>query len=82
MAPPRFPAVLLTLLALLAAAAGVDILSKFSIESCARDSEADGRLSCDRKIVLDTSVPSDSVSASPLPPLHSCFAAPKIMRFE
>ncbi|GJM99309.1 hypothetical protein PR202_ga16399 [Eleusine coracana subsp. coracana] len=60
MSPPRLAAVFLVLLALLAASGGVDILSKSSIESCARDSDPGAPLSCDRKLVLNMAVPSGS----------------------
>ncbi|KAK3129657.1 hypothetical protein QOZ80_6BG0482940 [Eleusine coracana subsp. coracana] len=60
MSPPRLAAVFLVLLALLAASGGVDILSKSSIESCARDSDPSAPLSCDRKLVLNMAVPSGS----------------------
>ncbi|XP_062193285.1 protein HAPLESS 2-B-like isoform X4 [Phragmites australis] len=62
MFPPRPPlvAVIPVLLALLAAGGGVEILSKSRLERCVRDSGAGGRLSCDRKIVLNMAVPSGS----------------------
>jgi hypothetical protein len=69
MAPPRspLPAVLTVLfLVLLAAgsAGGAEVLAKSLLESCVDDSGAGGRLSCDRKVVVDMAVPSESVSAS------------------
>jgi hypothetical protein len=69
MAPPRspLPAVLPVLLLLLLAAGGaggVEVLAKSLLESCVDDSGAGGRLSCDRKVVVDMAVPSESVSAS------------------
>ncbi|CAD6224144.1 unnamed protein product [Miscanthus lutarioriparius] len=65
MAPPRspLPAVLpVLLLVLLAAggAGGVEVLAKSLLESCVDDSGAGGRLSCDRKVVVDMAVPSES----------------------
>ncbi|CAL5079782.1 unnamed protein product [Urochloa decumbens] len=63
MAPPlsRLRAVLLLLAGAFAfpgGAGGTDILSKSRIESCERDSNAGGRLSCAQKLVLDLAVPS------------------------
>jgi hypothetical protein len=63
--PPCLPDVLLALHA--AGAAGEEILSKSSVVSCARDSDAGSPLNCERKLVLDMAVPSrpsGSVSAS------------------
>ncbi|KAG0544542.1 hypothetical protein BDA96_02G284400 [Sorghum bicolor] len=65
MAPPRspLPAVLTVLfLVLLAAgsAGGAEVLAKSLLESCVDDSGAGGRLSCDRKVVVDMAVPSES----------------------
>ncbi|KAL6846732.1 hypothetical protein ACP4OV_024180 [Aristida adscensionis] len=60
--PPRAPrpAAALVLLALLVAAGGEVILSKSSVEVCARDSGGGGPLSCDRKLVLQVAVASNS----------------------
>ncbi|CAL5065996.1 unnamed protein product [Urochloa decumbens] len=63
MGPPlsRLRAALLLLagaLAFPAGAGGTEILSKSRIESCERDSNAGGRLSCAQKLVLDLAVPS------------------------
>uniref|UniRef100_A0A0A8YI70 HAP2 n=1 Tax=Arundo donax TaxID=35708 RepID=A0A0A8YI70_ARUDO len=62
MSRPRapLPAVLPVLFALLAAAGGTEILSKSHVERCTLDSGAGDRLFCDRKIVLNLAVPSDS----------------------
>ncbi|ONM22990.1 Protein HAPLESS 2 [Zea mays] len=65
MAPPRPPlptvlSVLLLLLLAAGSAGGVEILAKSLLESCVADSGAGGRLSCDRKVVVDMAVPSGS----------------------
>lgn len=64
MAPPCpiLPVLLLVLLA--AGGADGEVLAKSLLESCVDDSGAGGRLSCDRKVVVDMAVPSESVSAS------------------
>uniref|UniRef100_A0A0D9ZWI5 Generative cell specific-1/HAP2 domain-containing protein n=1 Tax=Oryza glumipatula TaxID=40148 RepID=A0A0D9ZWI5_9ORYZ len=51
------PAILL-LLAFVGGACGTEILSKSRLESCSHDSDAGGRLKCDRKLVVDLAVPS------------------------
>ncbi|CAN6222982.1 unnamed protein product [Urochloa humidicola] len=50
--------VLAAVLAFSGGASGTEILSKSRIESCKRDSNAGGRLSCAQKLVLDLAVPS------------------------
>lgn len=69
MAPPRphLPAILTVFLLVLLSvggAGGVEVLAKSILESCVDDSGAGGRLSCNRKVVVDMAVPSESVSAS------------------
>ncbi|XP_052156541.1 protein HAPLESS 2-A [Oryza glaberrima] len=49
---------ILLLLAFVGGACGTEILSKSRLESCSHDSDAGGRLKCDRKLVVDLAVPS------------------------
>lgn len=53
---------ILLLLAFVGGACGTEILSKSRLESCSHDSDAGGRLKCDRKLVVDLAVPSGAVS--------------------
>ncbi|TVU08857.1 hypothetical protein EJB05_42277, partial [Eragrostis curvula] len=68
--PPRLPAVLLILLALLeAGGGGTEILSKSRLEGCVRDSDTGGNLSCNKKLIVQLAVPSGAVSGSTIPSL-------------
>nr|CAB3485732.1 unnamed protein product [Digitaria exilis] len=64
MAPPNFPlraaVVVAAILYALCGAGGTEVLSKSRLESCERESDAGGRLSCDKKLVLDLAVPAGS----------------------
>lgn len=87
MAPPRPPlptvlSVLLLLLLAAGSAGGVEILAKSLLESCVADSGAGGRLSCDRKVVVDMAVPSGSVSASTPSSTLEITAAPEVYVFS
>ncbi|KAF8670317.1 hypothetical protein HU200_050860 [Digitaria exilis] len=64
MAPPDSPlraaVVVAAILYTLCGAGGTEVLSKSRLESCERDSDVGGRLSCDKKLVLDLAVPAGS----------------------